>query len=249
MATSKEYLEFIMEQLSELEEITCRSMMGEYIIYHRGKIAAYLCDDRLLVKPVTGAVKMLPEAPMEPPYKGAKEMLLVEEVDDKAFLANLFEAMYPELPEPKRKESLKIKQIPQKDVPEALDLIWEVFCEFEAPEYPEEGVQEFRGTLDNKSFISKMKFYGAYENDKLVGVLSMRSPQHISMFFVKASHHRRGIGRKLFERMRKDYSEQKFTVNAAPYALEIYRRLGFVETDGEQETNGVRYTPMRFCEE
>ncbi len=105
MATSKAYLEFIMDQLSALEEITCRSMMGEYIIYYHGKIAAYLCDDRLLVKPVTSAVKMLPEAPMEPPYKGAKEMLLVEEVDDKAFLANLFEAMYPELPEPKRRKA------------------------------------------------------------------------------------------------------------------------------------------------
>lgn len=103
MATNKEYLNFILDQLSELDGITHRQMMGEYIIYHHGKIAAYLCDNRLLVKPVPSAVKLMPNAGYEPPYEGAKEMLLVEDVDDRAFLKELFEAMYPELPEPKRK--------------------------------------------------------------------------------------------------------------------------------------------------
>lgn len=107
MATSKEYLTFILDQLSGLEDVTCRSMMGEYILYYRGKIAAYLCDDRLLVKPVEAARKMLPEAPMEPPYPGAKDMLLVENVDDRAFLAALLDAMEPELPLPKPKKPKK----------------------------------------------------------------------------------------------------------------------------------------------
>lgn len=101
MASSKEYLSFITEQLSELEEITYRAMMGEYIIYYRGKIAAYICDDRLLVKPVKSARLLMPDAPYEPPYEGAKEMLLVESVDDKIFLARLFNAMYDELPKRK----------------------------------------------------------------------------------------------------------------------------------------------------
>ena len=102
MATHKEYLYFILDQLSEIDGITHRQMMGEFIIYHHGKIAAYLCDDRLLVKPVASAVKIMPAAKYEPPYDGAKEMLLVENVDDRAFLKELFEAMYPELPEPKK---------------------------------------------------------------------------------------------------------------------------------------------------
>lgn len=104
MATRKEYLDFILDQLSELDEITSRSMMGEYIIYYRGKIAAYVCDDRLLVKPVEVSKRLMPNAPMEPPYEGAKEMLLVENVDDRGFLTTLFDAMYDQLPEPKTKK-------------------------------------------------------------------------------------------------------------------------------------------------
>lgn len=104
MATSKEYLNFILEQLSEIEEITHRQMMGEYIIYYRRKIAAYICDDRLLVKPVDSAKALMPNAPYEAPYEGAKEMLLVEDVDNKEFLTELFESMYDELPEPKVKK-------------------------------------------------------------------------------------------------------------------------------------------------
>ena len=103
MATNKEYLNFILDQLSELDGITHRQMMGEYIIYYHGKITAYLCDDRLLVKPVASAVKMMPQAKFETPYDGAKEMLLVENVDDRAFLTELLEAMYPELPQLKKK--------------------------------------------------------------------------------------------------------------------------------------------------
>lgn len=104
MATSKEYLSYILDQLSGLEEITYRMMMGEYIIYYRGKIAAYLCDDRMLVKPVKSALERMPDAALEPPYEGAKEMLLVEEVDDSAFLIALFREMYEELPAPKPKK-------------------------------------------------------------------------------------------------------------------------------------------------
>ena len=104
MATSKGYLEFILEQLSGLDEITYRSMMGEYIIYFRGKIAAYICDDRLLVKPVKSAISLMSEASYETPYEGAKDMLLVNEVDNKEFLTELFIAMYDELPVPKKKK-------------------------------------------------------------------------------------------------------------------------------------------------
>ena len=104
MATSKEYLAFILDQLSLVGGITYRMMMGEYVLYHHGKIAAYLCDDRLLVKILPSSTRLLPDAGKEPPYEGAKDMLLVENVDDREFLKALFEAMYPELPIPKKKK-------------------------------------------------------------------------------------------------------------------------------------------------
>ena len=103
MASSKEYLDFILEQLSELEEITYRSMMGEYIIYS-GKIVGGIYDDRFLVKPVKSAIAYMPNAKYELPYDGAKEMLLVDDVDNKEFLTGLFNSMYDELPAPKPKK-------------------------------------------------------------------------------------------------------------------------------------------------
>ena len=103
MASSKEYLEFILEQVSELNDVSYRAMMGEFIIYYRGKIVGGIYDDRFLVKPTKSAVAMMPNADMELPYDGAKEMLLVDDVDNKEFLTELLEAMYLELPAPKKK--------------------------------------------------------------------------------------------------------------------------------------------------
>ena len=102
MASSREYLEFILEQLSGLENVTYRGMMGEYIIYYRGRIVGGIYDDRFLVKPVKAALAMMPDADREIPYEGAKEMLLVDNVDNREFLADLLTAMYEELPKPKR---------------------------------------------------------------------------------------------------------------------------------------------------
>ena len=104
MASGKEYLNYVLEQLSGLEEITHRAMMGEYILYYKGRILGGIYDDRLLVKPVKTAVAMLPEASYELPYEGAKEMLLVDRVDDRAFLTKLVEGMYGELPAQKKKK-------------------------------------------------------------------------------------------------------------------------------------------------
>ncbi len=104
MASSKGYLEFILGQLSGLEDIAWRTMMGEYILYYRGKIVGGIYDDRFLVKPVKAAAERMPEAKMELPYEGAKEMLLVDNVDNREFLCELLEAMYEELPAPKKRK-------------------------------------------------------------------------------------------------------------------------------------------------
>ena len=104
MASNKEYLEFILEQLSDLEEISYRAMMGEYIIYYRGKVVGGIYDDRFLVKPTKSAVYMMPNADMELPYEGANEMLLVDDVENREFWRTLLEAMYEELPARKKKK-------------------------------------------------------------------------------------------------------------------------------------------------
>lgn len=104
MASSQEYLQFILGQLSELEDITYRAMMGEYILYYRGKIVGGIYDDRLLVKPVKSAIAYMPDAAYELPYEGAKKMLLVDDVDSREYLTALLDTMYEELPEPKPKK-------------------------------------------------------------------------------------------------------------------------------------------------
>ena len=105
MASRKEYLHFILEQLSDLDGVSYRPMMGEYILYYRGRIIGGIYDDRLLVKKTRSALELMPAAICELPYEGAKEMLLVDEVDSKEFLTKLFEAMYDGLPSPKRKNN------------------------------------------------------------------------------------------------------------------------------------------------
>lgn len=103
MASGKEYLEYVLEQLSDLDDISYRAMMGEYIIYYKGKIVGGIYDDRFLVKPVDSARKMMPDADMELPYDGAKEMILVDDLDDREFLSGLLDAMYGELPAPRKR--------------------------------------------------------------------------------------------------------------------------------------------------
>lgn len=103
MASSKEYLDFILEQLSELDDVSYRAMMGEYIIYYRGKVVGGIYDDRFLVKPTKSAKALMPTADMELPYERAKEMLLVDNVENREYLKELLEAMYDELPTPKKK--------------------------------------------------------------------------------------------------------------------------------------------------
>ena len=104
MGSSKEYLEYILEQLSGLEDITYRAMMGEYILYYRGKIFGGVYDDRFLIKPVKIAKEMMPDANMELPYDSAKEMLLVDDVENREFLKELIEAMYDELPAARKRK-------------------------------------------------------------------------------------------------------------------------------------------------
>lgn len=139
----------------------------------------------------------------------------------------------------------EVRRLTAEELPQALELVWEVFCRFEAPAYSPEGTAEFRAILDDAEQIRNLDFFGAFAGAELVGVLAMRPPRHISLFFVRADCHRQGVGRSLFDAMQRYYARPDFTVNAAPYALEFYRHLGFVPTASEQITRGIRYTPMQ----
>ena len=146
-------------------------------------------------------------------------------------------------------EEYPVRRLSPEEIPAALELCWRVFLEFEAQEYPAEGAAAFRARLDGKECTRSLIFYGAYDGERLVGTLCMRAPQHIGGFFVDGGYHRRGIGRRLFETMRRDYEKQEFTVNSSPYAVEIYKHLGFVQDDAERlSPEGLCYTPMRFTE-
>lgn len=97
MSSTKDYLDFVLEQLSDLPDITYRAMMGEYIIYYRGKIVGGIYDNRLLVKPINAAKKIIPNPVMEIPYPGGKEMIMIIDIENREFLSDLFNAMYDEL--------------------------------------------------------------------------------------------------------------------------------------------------------
>ena len=148
-----------------------------------------------------------------------------------------------------------IRPLDRDDVKSAMELVLRVFMEFEAPEYAEEGVAEFQAFIEPSIITSKMEsgefwLWGAFYRDKVVGVIAIRPPLHISLMFVDKQYHRRGIAHKLFETVLNCRSvidgHGRVTVNSSPYAVEIYKRLGFQPTGMEQTLNGLRFTPMEY---
>lgn len=139
-----------------------------------------------------------------------------------------------------------IRPLILEEIPCALQLIWKVFLEFEAPEYSYEGVKTFHDFINDKKEIGSLTLYGAFCESKLVGVIAMRGGSHISMFFVKKEYHRMGYGRRLFETVLQNTIATKITVNSSPYAVEVYHKLGFKNISDEQVKDGIRFTPMVF---
>jgi len=147
-----------------------------------------------------------------------------------------------------------IRELSEKDIKDALELVWSVFSEFEAPEYDPEGIAVFRefiafDSISEMLSAGTMHVWGSFEEAVLTGVTAMRGPGHISLFFVRKEYQRRGIARSLFtvvEQNCRNLKLDNITVNSSPYAVVIYRRLGFVDTDLETVTNGIQFTPMRY---
>lgn len=138
-----------------------------------------------------------------------------------------------------------IEIIPQDYLAQALALVERVFMQFEAPDYEPEGIATFHNFLHDPDAVSALTFYGAYVEDQLVGVLATRGNSHIALFFVEPCYQRQGVGRALFTAAKEVCVCDTMTVNSSPYAVEIYRRLGFHALSEEQLVDGIRFTPMK----
>ena len=142
--------------------------------------------------------------------------------------------------------NMEFRSINKEEMRAALDLVWKVFLEYEAPDYTEEGIQEFKCCIDDESWVGDRAFYGAFEDNKILGVIATKDITHIALFFVDGNHHKQGIGKKLFNLVNELNDKKFFTVNSSPYAHEVYRHLGFVDTTEEEQCiNGLRFWPMR----
>ncbi|MCL1873672.1 MAG: GNAT family N-acetyltransferase [Clostridiales bacterium] len=152
-------------------------------------------------------------------------------------------------------QEYNISELEPESLKEALDLVWRVFLAYEAPDYNDEGIQEFKDFIGLESIRQKLlddqfRIWVCCNKDAIVGVLAVKPPCHISLLFVDGKHHRKGIARSLFKHMvdyyRLNHGFTEITVNSSPYAKEAYQKLGFTDTKIEQTVNGIRFTPMRF---
>ena len=147
----------------------------------------------------------------------------------------------------KMKSEVSIRKLSEEEISTALDLAWRVFSEYESPDYGEEGIEEFRKCLHDEGYLAGIEYYGAFDGERLIGLVGIRSDKkHICFFFVDGKYHRRGIGTKLFKAVRQDYPNQTITLNSSPYGVPFYHALGFTDTDKEQTVNGIRFTPMKY---
>ena len=142
-----------------------------------------------------------------------------------------------------------IRRIREPELPAAVELCWRVFLKFEAPDYSPEGVEAFHTYLSNTEQVKHLTVFGAWEGQRLLGILAAEG-SHIALFFVDPAFHRQGIGRKLFQAYLAEGGWGRVTVHSSPYAVEVYRRLGFSPTAEEQlSPDGIRYTPMAWNHE
>ncbi|MEA4870070.1 MAG: GNAT family N-acetyltransferase [Christensenella sp.] len=140
---------------------------------------------------------------------------------------------------------LEIRAIREEELPQALALVKRVFLQYEAPDYSNQGVDTFLAFLQDRAKVSELKPLGAFAAGQIVGVLAMRGASHISLFFVESAMQGKGVGRALFSAARAACPRDMMTVNSSPYAVEIYKRLGFSPLSTEQEADGIRFTPMK----
>ena len=140
---------------------------------------------------------------------------------------------------------MEIRKITQEELQKTIDLVWNVFLKFEAPDYSNEGIEEFRKSINDPNFINKLEIYGAFLNDKLLGIIATRNKNHIALYFVDEKYQGQGIGRSLYDMVSRLNPDDYFTVNASFYAKKIYEHMGFECTEELQEVNGIKFYPMK----
>lgn len=140
-----------------------------------------------------------------------------------------------------------IRELSKDELKNALSLVWDVFTKFEAVNYPESGKKAFFEAIHSDEYLNMLTAFGAFENEKLVGIIATRNEgRHIALFFVDGAYHRQGIGKSLFDEMLKENTAQEITVNSSRYAVPIYGKLGFTKTAQLQEDGGIQFVPMKY---
>ena len=141
----------------------------------------------------------------------------------------------------------EIRRLSEDERQAALDLAWIVFSEYESPDYSEEGTEEFRKCLHDEEYLHGIDYYGAFDGQKLIGLIGIRTElEHICFFFVDGQYHRQGVGTMLFNYLLENYKGNIMTVNSSPFGVSFYKRLGFTPTEEEKIINGIRFTPMIY---
>lgn len=144
-----------------------------------------------------------------------------------------------------KKEHMLINKLSREEIGEALPLIWNVFCEYEAVNYSESGKLAFWQAIHSADYLNELTAYGAFHEDKLIGIIATRKEgSHIALFFVDGQYHGCGVGRRLFEACMENNTNARITVNSSEYAVDIYKKLGFVPEDEMHKDGGIRYIPM-----
>ena len=147
----------------------------------------------------------------------------------------------------KTKSEVSIRKLSAEERASAFDLAWSVFSEYESPDYSKEGTLEFKKCLHDEEYLAGIEYYGAFDGQRLIGLVGIRSERkHICFFFVDGKYHRQGIGTRLFKAVCQEYPDQTITLNSSPYGVPFYHALGFEDTDKEQTVNGIRFTPMKY---
>ena len=143
--------------------------------------------------------------------------------------------------------SIKIKKLDPKSISETIPLVWQVFCDYEAQNYSAQGRQAFFSAVNDPEYLAQLDGYGAFDGDSLIGIIATRdNGSHIALFFVDGKYHGQGFGKSLWTALLADNFSDKITVNSSLYAVEIYRKLGFVQVGDEHEQDGIRYVPMEY---
>ena len=139
------------------------------------------------------------------------------------------------------------RKLSRTEIPAFLSLVWNVFCEFEASNYPEQAKQIFKNAIYDQNYLAMLDAYGAYNDDVPIGIIATRSEgKHIALFFVDGKYHKEGIGRQLWNLMLRENLNHELTVHSSLYAIPVYERLGFVKTGAIQTENGITYLPIVF---